>query len=337
MTYADAVASVRANVFPEREARNLRTVNSSIILDGIIDLMRWVPRIRRRQFTLTAFASTMYKCGCTYIDRPENGKVLRVYTYTQDNHCDAVYYTPVDRVQFDIEVKRRWVCGSEMPNPDLDDGVEGSDQTIGFVMASAGNNKGWRAANGIYTIVDDQIILFPHIEDTENVSVEWRGARKSFEDDDIVTWDRDILHAMELWTRSKVALRHTCDEKDYVAFRREYEGLRADIIIEDKTNERVDEDEVPYECCSPYQLITSDESDDGDNPDEETTYRFGLQVFDTLTEMRATTVSTDEITILSDFNGDHAKFYRDEDSTDADDGVNTVIDASGVHFTRLTL
>lgn len=442
MTYAEAIASVRANAFPEREARDLRTVNSAIILDGVIDLMRWVPRLRRRQFTLVQFAETRYKCGATYLDRPENGKVLRVYTYTQDSHCDAVYYTPVSRTDFDKAVKGRTSCGTDLPTPDLDDGIAESDASLGYVMAVASNNKGWRAANGIYTIVDDEIMLYPHIEDTENVAVEWRGSRKSFDDDDLVTWDRDILHSLELWTRWKTALRHTCDEKDYLAFGAEYRALRAQIVLEDQDNERMDEDEIPYECCSPYQLSTADETTAGEDTDDggesevlasrlltwamgenyeflERTYdetnviisgtvrwpdlstgtytrtykneiwnvvdgytithdnsgaivtqaqvtrdangnittkpaltvsgytfveegdtgtaeSAVIAVFLTVADFQAETVAAQEVTIISDDQGDTGKFFRDASSTAAHDGVTTIIDAAGVRFTRFT-
>lgn len=70
---------------------------------------------------------------------------------------------------------------------------------------------------------------------------------------------------------------------------------------------------------------------------EATTYCAGA-AFGNLADFRSVTISSafDEVNLSADANGSVSWFYRNAGSVAVDDGVNTIIDNSGVHFTRLS-
>lgn len=332
MIYSEAIDAIRRNAFPEGEARNLRSRNSNLILDCIIDLQRYVPRMRGRQFTIYPFYSTKFNCGQTIIEKPNrSAKIMRVYTYTMETHCDAIYYHWVTRAEFDRVVFEKVNCCDSPEDMDVNDGDTRSDSARGHTMANSSNDKDDRALWGYYTIVDDEIFMYPHINSDERVVVEWRGVKYEFDDDDIVAWDRDILRAAELWLRYDTAMRDTCDAKDYEVFKIEYANHKANLIAQDKDEGFPDEGREPYACCSPYALATQD-AETGECEDDPMTRK---SVFDSLTDFRTSTVTCTMAFIEEDGNGNPGWFKIKEDGISVtDDGVNYVKDATGQPFYR---
>jgi hypothetical protein len=110
MTYEEFIDAVKSIIFPDREPSNLVAVHEKYILDGLIEVQKRIPQLRSWNFDSLTFGDTFYQCRATVITKP-NGPVIRLYTYTQDDHCDRVYYQPVSREHMEALLQSCGVAG----------------------------------------------------------------------------------------------------------------------------------------------------------------------------------------------------------------------------------
>lgn len=335
MTYAQVVDSVIKSAFPEGVARNLRTNYENAVLDGVLDLQRYLRRMRERQFSIYQPLTTVVQQGVTVIKLPTpTAKVLRVYTYTQPDHIDRYYYHQRPRVEIE-EASMEWarVSGSGA----LVRGEVGADVRAlarrGQSMLSADLNKGKRSNDGIYCVVGDELWLYPHIESTELISVEWRGVKYAFSADDLVAWDRSIHLGLQLWVRKHAALFVTSSTTDAQAMAGEYARHRSAMMVEERDALHPDDSRSPL-ICSPYQLATA-EADTTITLDDPMTEK---SIFQSVASFRTKTVDplVTMVHIEEDAEGAPGWWKRRPSSLDADDGINYVHDVTGAVFQRIS-
>ena len=335
MTYAQVVDSVIKSAFPEGVARNLRSNYESAVLDGVLDLQRYLRRMRERQFSIYQPLATVVQQGVTVIKLPSpTAKVLRVYTYTQPDHIDRYYYHQRPRVEIE-EASMEWarVTGTAA----MTRGVVGTDARAlarrGQSMLTADMDKGQRSNDGIYCVVVDELWLYPHIESTELISVECRGVKYAFGPDDLVAWDRSIHLALQLWVRKHASLFATGSATDAQMMGGEYMRHRAALMVEERDALHPDDPRSPLNC-TPYQLATA-EADTTITLDDPMTDK---STFSTVIDFRTKTVDTlvSMVHIEEDLEGAPGFWKRRPSSVDADDGINFVHDATGAVFQRIS-
>ena len=231
MTYAEFVDSIKSIVFPDREASRLKAGHSKYVLDGLIQLQRAVPCLRSRNFNTIAFSDTFFRCMMTVVPKPD-GIIKRVWTYSTTDMCDDVLYTPTSRIHLERLVKE--ACGTGVsPRGGIQIGavfVPYDPLPQGLLHADAITDKRFRAGRGWFCIVEDEIWLYPYIESVEKVVVEWQGIKKEFSDADIVTYERDVQSALELYVRRETALRENCDTNEYLKFKSSFSEAQTDLI-----------------------------------------------------------------------------------------------------------
>lgn len=237
MTYLELTDSVLARAFPERIAANLRPHYKKRVLDGLIELQRLVPYLKKRQFTLYPSTSSYYRQGTTVIDRPA-GKVKRICVFQSRTLRDAVYYDPATRDDID---RMRAQKSRVVTYP------EAHEDHFGYFAASEETNKGWRAERGYFCIEQDEITIYPHIESTERIMVEWSGSKTSYEDTDVVVfgkYEEQVLAALENFTRWKAAAKEDRSASDYQVFANEWREAVASLMLDTKEDT---EPEIPLD------------------------------------------------------------------------------------------
>lgn len=227
MTFEELIDEIKETTFPDREAANLVTVHDKYIIDGLIEVQKRVPQLRDRNFNLYDFDETFFRCRATVFDKPD-GPVVRLYTWTQPDHCDAVHYQPTTREHIESLLRRSQACGYSA-DPE-DDSVMVGLPPEDYFNASPETDKGWRAATGHYGIIGDQVYVWPHIESYEHITVEWQGIKTQYDPDDLVAFQRDVVAVIELWVKSQEALREDCDTKKYVAFQQAWQTAMAQLV-----------------------------------------------------------------------------------------------------------
>lgn len=210
MTYKELCDEVLERSFPEGIAENLEAIYRKRVLDGFIEVQRWVPYFKERQFNIIPFETAIYRQGTTIVNRPD-GKVRRVATYTNRNLSDIVYYDPGERNDVDRFLA---AMSREVLYPDAY-----TDQ-VGYFNSDSGVDKGFRVERGIFCIDERQLWLYPHIESTEIVLIEWKGAKTEFEDTDIMDlrpFDAQVKDALSLYLKKEQGVREDRSTSDYVA------------------------------------------------------------------------------------------------------------------------
>lgn len=231
MTYAEFVAEIKSVVFPDKEASRLKAGHSKYIIDGLIQLQRAVPCLRERNFNTVGFRDTFWRCAVTVVPKPD-GIVKRIWTYSTSDMCDDVMYTPTSRIHIEQLVKD--ACArSTSPRGGIEiNGIFVPYDPLphGLLHADAITDKRFRAGRGWFAIVEDEIWLYPYIESVEKVVVEWQGIKKEFTDDDIITYQRDVQSALEVFVRRETALRESCDTNEYLKFKSAFLEAQTDLV-----------------------------------------------------------------------------------------------------------
>lgn len=237
MTYEELTDEVIARTFPEGVAENLESIYRKRVLDGMIELQRWCPYFRSRQFTIVPFGVSLYRQGTSYISAP-CGKVKRVASYTDDSMRDIVYYDPAERTDLD-----RWQQGTSRTR------LYPEEDTVsdGYYPATPDVDKGYRAERAIFVVDNRTIAICPHLESGETVLVEWDGIVRTFDDADAVDvgdFEAQVTDALSLYLRKESALREDRNSGDYIAIGTRWKQALAGLKLDTK---ELDEPETPLE------------------------------------------------------------------------------------------
>jgi hypothetical protein len=228
-TYADFIEDIKDTLFPDREAINLAANHTRYIKDGLIWLQKRCPELREQHYDTHEFEDTFYRCCTTVIPKPD-GVIKRIYTYTEDDHCDAIFYQPVTKEAMLSNVRSYIACGSCIGSEGEAATIEGDPLSVALKQASDTQNKGYRTSNGVWTIVDDQIWLFPSIESNERVGVNWSGVKLEYEEGDLIDVPVDVQAVIELYTMMQISLREDCDTNEYIKYKASVDLASAELI-----------------------------------------------------------------------------------------------------------
>lgn len=228
-TYADFIEDIKDTLFPDREASNLAANHTRYIKDGLIWLQKRCPELRDQHYDTISFEDTFYRCCTTVVPKPD-GIIKRVYTYSEDDHCDAIFYQPVTKEAMMSNVRSYIACGSCIGSEGEAGTIPDDPLSIALKKASDTQNKGFRQAGGIWTIVDDQIWIFPSIEDIEKVGINWSGVKLEYSDTDLLDIPVDVQSVIELYTMMQISLREDCDTNEYVKYKASVDLASAELI-----------------------------------------------------------------------------------------------------------
>jgi hypothetical protein len=210
VTYEALQDEAIERTFPEGVAENLDTIYRKRVLDGLIELQRWCPYFKARQFKISPFSTTLFRQGTSYICSP-SGLVKRVATYTDESLSDIVYYDQATREDLDRIQQAR---SRTLTYP------EGDAVSVGYFAPTPDTDKQYRAERGIFVVDNRQIAIHPHIESGENILVEWDGIVRTFEDADAVDlgdFEPQCIDILSLYLRKEAALREDRNTSDYAA------------------------------------------------------------------------------------------------------------------------
>lgn len=252
MTWSEFITVVKQMAFPDREASNLVYNHTRYILDGIVELQKRIPQLRQRNFNLISFPNTFYRCKATVLPKPD-GVIVRLFTYTQDDHCDAVYYHPTTREHMESILRKAQNCVSATEVPDIPQvGLPPED----YYPAAEVTDKGYRASSGYYAVIGGQIFVWPHIESTEHINIEWQGVKLTYSPNDEVLFPQDVQSVVELYVQAQAALREDCDKNQFAALQASWNAQAAQLAWWYRTKELLPESPWREEDNCPCGIIT---------------------------------------------------------------------------------
>lgn len=236
MTFDQFYSQISAAVFPEGEAENLVDLHKLWLKDALIDLQTKIPCLRTDHAEYIGQDATEYFCGASRFDGVDGG-IERVYTLGLPGGCDLVEYKYIDPQQMmDLIAKNRCCHPSDAAgmNP------YSAYNTPGPVEHPAGDptlNKGYRTpqGEGFWSLHRGDIYVFPAIESTEQIVVEWNGVRRTFCDGTTIPstfLQRDVVNAIEAYVQMEVERRETKDMSSWKLQSEYYKEALAQLIWE---------------------------------------------------------------------------------------------------------
>jgi hypothetical protein len=215
MTAQDFIDEVKGMIFPDREALNLATLHSRYIIDGWIWLQKRVPQLQEHHFNLFPAQDTLFRC-CTSVLMKPDGVMRKLWTYTQEDMCDFIFYQPVTMEAFLSNWRSALACGTCVTDTtSCDVIIQGDPASLGLKNASELNDKPRRASNGIWTVAEKQIWIYPAIQFNETIGTHWRGVKLDYSPTDPLVVPLDAQRVVELFTKAEVALREGCDTAEF--------------------------------------------------------------------------------------------------------------------------
>jgi hypothetical protein len=265
MTFATYYTNIAAAVFPEGEAENLVLPHKLAVKDALIDLQTKVPCLRTDHAEYVGQSATTFHCGASVFDTVD-GSIERVYTLgigvapaagqsaTADNYqpntCQMVEYTYVDWDRM-LALLRQYKCClpstayGMAPVP-----ANFAPGATSFPAGSSQSNKGYRtsADEAYWSMHRGQIYVFPSIESTEQIVVEWSGIKRTWDDTSTMPATmvggtspneylvRDVSNAVEYYLDAEVNRRETKDVSSYQLAAGLYTSAISQLIYECRKN-----------------------------------------------------------------------------------------------------
>lgn len=234
MTFAQFYADVSAAVFPEGEAENLVSLHKLWLKDALIDLQTKIPCLRTDHAEYIGQDATEYFCGASRFDGVD-GSIERIYTLGTSGGCDLVEYKYVDPQQMLAMISKYRCC-----KPSDSHGMNPYMQPPGepeYPLGDSEMNKGYRTpqGDGFWSLHRGHLYVFPAIEDTEQIVVEWNGVRRTFCDSTTIPstfLQRDVVNAVEAYVQMEVERRETKDMSSWKLQSEYYREALSQLIWE---------------------------------------------------------------------------------------------------------
>jgi hypothetical protein len=238
MTFNEFYSKISQSVFPEGEAENLIVQHKNAVRDALIELQTKVPCLRGVHAEYVGQSSTVFHCGSSVFDSV-NGNIERVYTQALASACDEIDYRYISHDQM-RELIHNYRCCRVFTAPGMtpytyDPGQTPHPGPPEYVIGGPDTNKSYRARPGtVYWSIDKgSIYVFPSIESTEQIVVEWTGIQRDFADTTTISETftaRDVMSAVEKYLEAEVARRETKQPGDYKAASMEWDSAVALLI-----------------------------------------------------------------------------------------------------------
>ena len=251
-TFAELSAAIRAQAFPEEEADNLIRVHEIYLIDSLIDLQKWVPRLQQDHKSVIQICDTYFNCGATVFQAPDRALIQKVYTVLACDFCDKVVYDPINRSQMDCLLADHEPA--KMESGSCTRCYEGD-----YLVLQYGDEypdpyfaPHERACSGFVSLNRGQLRMFPSLLPAENIVIEWDGIRRAFVNADTEDWfdDREVREAAEYFIRWKAKQFEDCDLQSAAIAQNEYELKRRRLILDDRRENKIPK---PSPCFSTWQ------------------------------------------------------------------------------------
>jgi len=248
MTFAEFSSAVRLAVFPEGEPENLVTHHKNWIVDALVDLQRKIKCLQEKHFDCFPMESTLRNCSATLFDAPR-GFIQGLRTMSTADSCQRGLFEPLSQQDFECRMQDERLCGS--PNIPSQDYLTGTypELTYGNMYPNADTDAACHPTNGIFTLINGQIWMLPHLNSTEIAVLEWDGIKREWDDADPVEFDREITKLVELFLEAESKRKEDCDRETFITAITKYNAGVGDQIYQCNKERRLPERKPCFSNC----------------------------------------------------------------------------------------
>lgn len=227
MTFLELKTAVKKIVFPIGEEENLVAQHDAYIVDGLNDIQQYVKCHRDNNVNVIAYADTVYNCGLTVTDAPD-GIIKRIYTVVDGCSKVNLIKSTVAKLRFwqeqhtidfeDQKVPTQPTTKPALTPNDLYPGAD-SDSSLGRAVT------GWFALDGC------RLYVWPYLQSTEDLVIEWTGVKDAYRDTDtIFDSSTAVLRAVRLYLQRERARDIEIDDALLAKYSAEYSNALATLI-----------------------------------------------------------------------------------------------------------
>ena len=256
MTFSEFVTAVEATVFPEGVAENLVSNHRKYITDALIDIQQKIPSQQTKHRDEYTSNQLFFDCGSSVFTAPR-GFLTGLHTILTDC-CDRVFYDPVSADEMQCLLKDQQTCGYKYRAYGFYEYDEGSGIYYPYsyteeclIYTDDQTDKPTRASSGWWSLSQDRIYVFPHIQSDEIIVLEWDGLKRSWLDSDEVSFDREIQEAVELYLEWKTTRREDFNVPAAKEIRSEYAEKIGMLIHQYRKEQRIPRREPCFSNCDP--------------------------------------------------------------------------------------
>lgn len=228
MLFSELLTAVKAVVFPIGEPENLVAIHNSYVVDALNQIQQYVHCFRDNNVSVTAFGDTVYNCGLTVTDAPD-GFIKRVYSLSSDNCC-RVNFIKSDLATLRFKNQQHEIDFEENKRPTQPTAKPALSGTDLYPDASANSILG-RGITGWYAIEGCRLYVFPHLESTEDLVVEWTGVKDDYAmADTIFDSSTAVIRAVRLYLQRERARDLEIDDSLLQKYSAGYSDALGDLI-----------------------------------------------------------------------------------------------------------
>lgn len=343
MNFSEFSLGVRRTVFPEGEAENLVATHKKWIRDALIDMQQKVECLQTKHYEYVPQAATLYSCGASVFDAPK-GFIKGLYTIQGADHCSKVYYLPVSKEEMECLLRSDCCSSSCHEEPYgfylTDDGyLPYPDLPMGMMYSDSYSDKTSRSSCGYFTVFDNQVWIYPHLNSDETAVLEWEGIKRTWEDLETVEFDREAELGVEYWLESQSARKENGDMDGFSVGRQLYSDHVGKLIWQCRKERRIPKRKACYSgsCGGTWcgSLCGSSSSASSSTPVSSTTATLSnIRTVNTIADLRALSGSSlgGGVFVLGmdvKYDGQGGLYSYDSTNSDADDGISTIEPDSG--------
>lgn len=202
MNFSDFKAKVKAVIFPIGEPENLVPLHDTYIQDALHEIQQSVKCYRDNNTDVVAVGDTRYNCGLTVAEAPD-GFIKRVYSVGSD-WCCKVNYAKSTLAYLRQECSNTQLELGAITSPDQHGK---GDLPLGdkYPDASSDSTLG-RAVTGYWAMEGCRLYVWPYLQSTEDLVIEWEGVKGNYADADLVFDDHmRVQRAVRLYLQREIA------------------------------------------------------------------------------------------------------------------------------------
>jgi hypothetical protein len=195
ITFLALLTQLRAEIWPDGEAKTLRTAHTGYFKAALTDLQKWIPELQQHNTTVYERCERLWEDAKTVVTAP-NGIVTRVFTITNEEWRDKVWYQSSNFLMIERWAKTLW----EAVTPE-NTGFTALNFGFKYEEAEVDSDIG-RARVGIWCIHRGNLYVAPWLQSNEKLVIEWEGVKTSWVDADQLDddlWSNDVQEGLKLY------------------------------------------------------------------------------------------------------------------------------------------
>lgn len=232
IAYKDFEAAVLGLAMPQGRARNLSSVFSNWVKNGLIKAQMHVRCLKDKNINYYAKPDVIENCGISRITHPR-GEIQAVYAIKPGLGCVKLFYEHVAASDISRTVAENANCGQFKQGDAWQCDVRGYDYCYPPFLAQQPEDDVWfKGARRTFAVnPNGQLVLCPRFPCGYIIVVHWMGTKRLWGPFDLVCEDEDLKLAVSKFVQSNRLTEHEQNPQDGQVAMSGFNDILGDMMI----------------------------------------------------------------------------------------------------------